>query len=210
MTYLITQSLLSSWNYQFNCMEGQEENARNEFIRTLHREPGEPTPAMIQGIEFEKKCYAVANGAELWELDAEYNGVTAVANIISGAQIQVKLKRTITVHGMDILVYGILDALKAGVIYDIKRMYVKRHSDTMVYKELAGKYLNSPQHPTYFYLVPEADEFQYLVSDGENLYIEKYSREETPDIRSIIDEFLRWLESEGLYEEYIKYWEAKS
>ena len=31
--YLITQSLLSSWNYTFNCFEGYEEEAQAEFLQ---------------------------------------------------------------------------------------------------------------------------------------------------------------------------------
>jgi len=82
--YLITQSLIASWAYTFDCREGREEAARQEFMRTLRREKGEQTEAMRSGVLFENAVYALAAGAPnkpggQWE-----NGVKAVADIIRG------------------------------------------------------------------------------------------------------------------------------
>ncbi len=60
--------------------------------------------------------------------------------------------------------YGVLDYLKCGVIYDTK--YSKTYK--------VNKYLDSPQHPMYFVLAPEAYEFQYKICDGEWIYTEIY------------------------------------
>ena len=73
--------------------------------------------------------------------------------------------------GTCLLYTSILDALKAGTIYDVKYL-----NKSMGSAELAWKYLESAQHPAYFYIVPEAHEFKYLVSDGKDLYIEQYPR----------------------------------
>ena len=202
MRYLITQSLLSAWGYLFSCPEGQEEEARAAFMQTLNREATEPSDAMLNGRKFEDAVYlAAAKGCVphcRWE-----SGITAVAGIIAGAQVQVKAKREITVDGMDFLVYGILDALQAGVIYDVKFL-----NKSLGIVELAGKYLNSPQHPAYFYLIPEAYEFRYLVSDGQDLYIESYSREETPFIGKIISEFVQSMSEMNLLDTYAEKWKA--
>ena len=61
--YLITQSLLSSWNYVFDCFEGYEDEAREEFMQTLRREKGEQSEAMLKGIAFENLCYSIADGS---------------------------------------------------------------------------------------------------------------------------------------------------
>lgn len=210
MTYLITQSLISAWAYMFDCFEGNEENAKAEFERVLRREKGVPTEAMQAGIDFEKAVYEEAAGlprpTTKWE-----PGVRAVAKIIRGAQVQVKLSRPIEVDGEQYLVYGILDALKAGTIYDVK-FRVKSlcpGSDANGNNDIYGKYLNSPQHPFYFYLVPEAQKFLYLVSDGEDIYIEPYYPNECRSAGEIIREFIRSIIELGYWNTYREHWVAK-
>ena len=119
--YLITQTLLSSWAYVFNCWEGTEEDAMSDFLRTLKREPSEPTDAMLEGIEFENEVYAAASGKKREPHAKWESGIQLVATFLRGAQTQVKAQRDIRVHGMDFLVYGILDGLRAGVIFDVKK-----------------------------------------------------------------------------------------
>ena len=201
--YLMTQSLLSAWAYQFDCFEGCEEDAQAAFLRTLRREPGEQTEAILNGISFETGVYLAAAGLPdkpnpKWE-----RGTKAVADIIRGAQIQVKVSREITVDGMTFLLYGILDALKAGTIYDVKFM-----NKSMGGVDVYGKYLDSAQHPAYFYLVPEASEFTYLLSDGDDLYIETYRRENTRPISAFIHEFIESIRQQGLMDIYKKHWRA--
>ena len=205
--FLITQSLLSSYAYQFECREECAEEARESFLATLRREAKETTEAMQNGIDFENAVYAIAGGLGFsalppvqlrWE-----SGIRKVADIIHGAQIQVKLKREIEVDGMNFLVYGILDGLKAGVIYDVK--FKNRNFKEI---DVYGDYVDSPQHPAYFYLCPEAYEFNYLVSDGEDLYIETYRPEETKHIGTLIHDFLQGIKSSGDFETYKEHWLA--
>ena len=157
----------------------------------------------LNGIEFENAVYATAYGCDptghKWE-----HGIRKVASIIKGAPVQIKAQREIKVGSMDFLVYGVLDALKAGTIYDIKFSNKSFNS-----ADLAGKYLTCSQHPIYFYIVPEANEFQYLVSDGEDLYIESYQRKDTPFIGDIIGGFIDGIKSEGLLDVYKQKWCAK-
>ena len=61
----------------------------------------------------------------------------------------------------------------------------------------------------YFYLVPEAYEFRYLVSDGQDLYVEKYHPDECRDIKDIVAEFLDSITSMGLLPLYKEKWLAK-
>ena len=60
--YLMTQSLLSAWLYQYNCAEGYEEEARESFLKTLRREPTESSESMERGIAFEDAVYEVICG----------------------------------------------------------------------------------------------------------------------------------------------------
>ena len=202
--YLITQSLLSAWGYMFDCFEGCEDDAREEFIKTLRREEKPTTPEMQNGIDFEDAVYAEAAGRPRKAYPAWEKGISKVAAIVRGAPVQVRAKRPITVDGMDFLIYGVLDALKAGTIYDVK---FKNKSFNSL--DLAGDFMNSPQHPAYFYLVPEATEFRYLVSDGSDIYIEPYTREGTPFIGDIIHDFIESIRSMGLMELYKEKWLAK-
>lgn len=202
--YLITQSLLSAWNYVHYCREGQEEEAMASFLSTLRREPVEQTEAMAHGIEFETAVYAEAAGQvrpphPKWE-----HGICEVAAFLKDAQFQVRVQREISVGGMTFLVYGVLDALHAGVIYDVK---FKAKSFGSL--DLAGEYFNSPQHPFYFFLVPEAHLFRYLVSDGTDLYLEQYTPEESEDAGELIHEFIQFLTASRLMDTYKQYWVAR-
>lgn len=202
--YLITQSLVAAWAYMFDCREGFEAEAKEDFLRVLRREPGETTEAMQNGIEFENAVYAEAFGTAHEPIERWQRGIRAVAQIIRGAQVQVRLSRTIEVDGTEYLVYGVLDALKAGVISD-----VKFSNKPLSGYDAYGKYLNSPQHPFYLYLVPEASEFQYLLSDGDDLYVERYRREEGRSASSVISEFIESIRDMGLLDLYREKWVAR-
>lgn len=201
--YLITQSLLSAWEYMFDCHEGCEEDAKADFLLTLERQKKPQTEAMLNGIAFENEVYAHAHGLPRNPHDKWEPGIRKVAAIVGNAPVQVKAMRDIEVHGIPFLVYGILDALQAGVIYDVKFRNKSLGSD-----DIYGKYINSPQHPAYFYIVPEAVEFRYLVSDGEDVYQEVYTRENTRFIGDIISEFISSISSMGLLDTYKGHWKA--
>ena len=197
----ITKTLLESWRYCFSCYEGYEEEAYADFLRTLRREPSETTEAMMNGLTFEDRVYRAAAGKTI-RSDAKWReGALKVAEVIKGAQIQVPISRPIEVDGTTYLLNGVLDALKAGVIYDVKFL-----NKSLGSSDVYGKWLNCTQHPAYFYLVPEAHEFQYVGSDGEDIYIETYQRDQTPYIGEIIHDFLEFLKSEGLTDVFMEKW----
>ena len=185
----------------FSCYEGYEEEAYADFLRTLRREPSETTEAMMNGLTFEDRVYRAAAGKTI-RSDAKWReGALKVAEVIKGAQIQVPISRPIEVDGTTYLLNGVLDALKAGVIYDVKFL-----NKSLGSSDVYGKWLNCTQHPAYFYLVHEAHEFQYVGSDGEDIYIETYQRDQTPYIGEIIHDFLEFLKSEGLTDVFMEKW----
>ena len=188
MKLKITKTLLESWAYTFSCFEGCEEDAYSDFLKTLNREPLEETEALAAGRTFEHMCYTLAEGKQ-WAPGTQWlAGAQKVADILTGAQFQVPVSCDLQVAGQDFWLYGICDAVKAGVIYDVKfRM------KSLGAEDVYGKYLDCSQHPLYLKALPEAYRFEYLVSDGTDLYVEKYNRRNSKPIEEHIMNFWAWL-----------------
>lgn len=201
MRYLITPSLLNSWLYidlcsanvreaeaDTECLEdkilAKQEKTYLEFLDTLERKPHPTTHAQQMGIDFEASCY---------------RGETEVSPIIEGGTFQAVGTRKESIGGIDFLLYGRLDVLKDGVIYDIKR--VSRYE--------VGKYVHSAQHMFYLTLFPKAKYFEYLAWDGAKLHRERYFREDCIPTETLIANFMDWLEAKNLMEVYKANWQSK-
>lgn len=203
--YLMTHSLLSSWLYAMEDDSDEdmtsERDSMAEFMQVLRREPTETTPAMQKGIDFEDLVTRIAKGVECPGDPDEptYEAAVTVADRVRGGTFQFKAYKNITVNGMDFLLYGRIDVLKAGEVIDIK--FSGRYE--------RGEYFDSTQHPTYMELVPEANRFTYLVSDGRKVWSETYLREETPGIHGVISDFVDWLVATGYMAVYKEHWATK-
>lgn len=221
--YMITHSLLSSWLYAMK--ENPYETADSEadpmadFMRVLRREPTPTSEAMQNGIDFENLVTEIVTGQfrPEWKpsggIDPNtgealgmtvypkwYDAANKVADIIDGGLLQVPEFDTVDIGGMKIFLYGRLDALKAGTIYDIK--FSKGYD--------RGKYFDSTQHPMYLKLVPEAHNFVYIVSNGTDVWTEEYRRDELQtDIINIAEDFLAFIRMMGLMDLYKEKWLAK-
>jgi hypothetical protein len=180
----ITTSLLNSWLYIFK--SDDTEKAYEDFLNSLNKTPGPPNIYMERGIEFEQQC---VDGI-----------VPVISDLIKGGVFQAVATKDIEVDNIPVLMYGKLDVLKAGIIYDIKR----------VSKYETQKYFDSYQHHFYMELVPEAREFRYLINDGNETYVETYRRDETIPLTPVISSFFSWLRSKGLFALYIHKWQAKN
>lgn len=196
----ITKTLLDAWAYTFDCYEGGEEDAMNDFIKTLNREPIEETEAIANGKAFENLVWDLAEGHEVtpgkWTA-----GARKIAEIVKGGQWQVHVATDVTVNGRVFWLHGFCDVVKAGVIYDIK---FKAKSFNSL--DLYGSYRGHSQHSAYLRCLQEAYEFVYLVSDGEDLYTEAYNRRTSRPIEEIIGEFMSWLET---HPDLLKIYEEK-
>lgn len=195
--FLITQSLLSSWQYQYGAYD--PEAARDDFIRVLSREPTEQSEAMCNGLAFEQYVMDYCAGKPVDDKNKWKRGIERVGELVHGSVFQLAASREITVEGLELLLYGRLDALKAGIIRDIK--FSKTYE--------AGKYYNSPQHPMYLACVPEAKAFEYVISNGADVYVERYTRVDITPIEDMIRAFLHDMRFEGLLDLYRRKWEAK-
>lgn len=199
--YLITPSLLNSWLYIWECgrnvkesendticiedkiFEAQEK-AKQDFINTLNRIPSPPNEYMLAGIEFEEQCY---------------KGKTCISPIIKGGSYQIVGKKEVRVENMRFLMYGRLDVLKGGTIYDIKR----------IWKYTLPKYRWSSQHGFYLDLFSRANKFEYLAYDGNRLHREVYYRNEYKPTVEVIKEFIEWLKENNLLDVYKEKWKSK-
>lgn len=188
--YLITSSLLDSWQY---LLKGQYGNM-SDFLSTLKRQPHETTKAQQDGFDFED--YMIENYMPT-----------------KNGQYQVKVSKEYTsLNGITYVLYGRLDCLKEGVIYDYK------HTN----KYEVGKFFNRCQTSMYMELVPEAYKMQYVIGIKKtqyqiqdvndcpyNLYLEDYRREEVTPIEDVINRFEEWLNLTNLMETYKQYWISK-
>lgn len=204
--YMITHSLLASWLYAmknnpYSDSETEPEDPLEEFQKILNREPTETTEAMQNGIDFEDLVTSyVMNRPDQPDKNEPWSAPALnISDIVAGGQLQVKCGKTVEIGGLSIFLYGRLDALKAGTIYDIK--FSKSYE--------RGKYYDSTQHPMYFELVPEATTFTYLVSNGGESWSESYRRDETQSIIPVISEFLGWLQGAGMMELFKSRWMAR-
>lgn len=220
MAYLMTHSLLSSWlrSMKDNPWEEgddpEKETALEEFMHVLRREKTPTSPAMQSGIDFEDLVTAILTGQEkanyhMTSRDGSqtlkvfavaehpwYEAACKVAGMIQGAKLQYVARRYVTIGGMDFLLYGRLDAMKEGRIFDIK--YSGSYE--------RGKFRDSTQHPMYYRLVPEMMNFTYIVSNGTDVWTEVYWYDEVPRIEPVITDFLQWLRDMNLMETYKEYW----
>ena len=154
---------------------------------------------MLLGQKFENCLNAVLNGAEIDTTHEWHKPITELASELQGAQQQVRLSRDTSVGDINFVLHGVLDYLRAGVIYDTKF--------SKTYK--VGKYLTSPQHPMYFALVPEASKFSYKICDGEWVYTETYTPDEVEPIERTIKNFIDYLKRTSLLDVYLSNWQSK-
>ena len=190
--YYITPTLLNSW--QYNIKNGTLE----DFIKVLNKEKFEPTESILKGFEYEK--YMQENFEET----------------LRGAY-QVKVSKE---YG-DYLLYGIIDCLKGGIIYDYK--YTKNYEE--------GKFFNNHQTLMYLEMVPEAKKMVYLITNKFNkteypdlnfkdvskveyevgdIFREEYTKDMFPEtMNSILHKFEQWLKQYNLFDLYTEKWKCK-
>lgn len=198
---LVTPSLLNSWLYIWLsranvkesandaiCLEDKQDlamqKAYDEFLSTLRREQTPPNGNMLRGIQYEDDCY---------------KGLTDASPIIKGGAFQIVGKKDVVVDNVPFLMYGRLDVLKNGIIYDIKR--VTRYA--------TQKYLHSAQHGFYMDLFPNASQFTYLAFDGNKLHQETYYRGQYKPTEAILSDFIQWLRENNLWDVYASLWASK-
>ena len=187
--------MLDNWLFSYKLDDGYE-----SFLKTLNREPIQPTKRMLDGVAFENVLNNVLDGVPIAPDHEWYTPIVEMALELSGSQQQVNLYADsgITYNGVPILLHGVLDYLKAGHIYDCKltRNY---HLNKYFWED-------TTQTAMYLALVPEAFDFTYIISDGKYVYRERYPRDIVPPIQPTIKQFLAYLEKQNLIEIFERKW----
>ena len=186
---LITPTLLNSFQYYIQDEYKSPADSRADFLRTLSRERFEPNEAMQRGIDFENEIKTIADKfieLKIEDYEAKSN-LFKIADIVKGGLWQQTCKKDLTIGNQEFLLYGKCDVVKRDTIYDIKF--------TSNYE--LGKFLDSAQHLIYLYCL-DLPKFQYLVSDGEEYWVEDYHNHAgiEDEIKSKISDFLSYLEND--------------
>lgn len=194
--YLLTPTLLNSFQYYKGYEGDHEPLIYEDFLRTLAREPSEPTEAMMKGIEFEHKIYQVTTKAG----PSDEKVVNELAEVVDSGMWQQSVKKELSHNNMDLLLYGRTDVIKQDYVYDIK--FTKNYA--------FPKFLDSAQHLVYLYC-SQLPKFSYLISNGTEWWREDYdnSDEVLELLRTKIDDFLNFLETDHRAKSlYFNQWEA--
>ena len=169
--YLVTPTLIQSWQYWYNYDGDNEEEVKTSFLKTLKREKTPTNEAMQAGINFEKQVIQCSYDKP-WTCNevmacSGNNCILDIAQIIENGMFQVALKKEIKVAETNFLLYGKADVIKEDTIFDIK--YTTNASNYNI-----GKYSNSVQHLLYMFCA-ELSKFQYIISDGDSYWLEDYN-----------------------------------
>jgi len=119
VSYLVTASLLNSWEWYLNSWDEGEDAARLDFEATLRREPIADNDAMAAGRAFEDAVTALCLGGVEPSEDSYGDCVREVAEYVRGKIFQYKASRPVSIDGIDFLLYGRMDAFGGPWIDDI-------------------------------------------------------------------------------------------
>jgi hypothetical protein len=195
--YLITASLLNSYQYYIQDEFKSPADSRADFLKTLSRERFKPNQAMQKGIDFEDSVSGRVEGTPA----PEGHPIYEIGKIVSGGLWQQTCKKDLQVGDQEFLLYGRMDVIKRDTIYDIKF--------TSNYE--LGKFMNSSQHRIYLYCLG-LPKFQYLISDGKEYWIEDYHNHEgiEDELKGMISDFMSYLENDKEAKEmFLTNWESK-
>lgn len=214
--YLITPTLLNSYDYYIQDEFKSPANSRADFLKTLSRGKFEPNQAMQKGIDFENDVLDACNNKleadyskieprfvksvidseamstkeiSNWIIMREYiDCVENVAKIVNRGLWQESVKKDLQIGNQEFLLYGKTDVIKRDTVYDIK--YTSNYE--------LGKFLNSAQHLIYLYCTG-LPKFKYLISNGKDFWQEDYFNNGNieNEIKSKINDFLSYLENDS-------------
>jgi hypothetical protein len=188
--YLITSSLLNSYQYYIEDEFKSPADSRADFLKTLSKEKFEPNQAMQKGIDFENDIKAKCDNILLDKKEnIDYEVIcNDIATIVKDGLWQQTCKKELKIGNQEFLLYGKMDVIKRDTIYDIK--YTSNYE--------LGKFLGSAQHLIYLYCTG-LPKFKYLISNGKDFWIEDYFNSVNIEyyIKNKINNFLSYLENDN-------------
>lgn len=188
--YLITPTLINSYQYYIEDEFKSPADSRADFLKTLSKEKFEPNQAMQKGIDFENDIKAKCDNILLDKKEnIDYEVIcNDIATIVKDGLWQQTCKKELKIGNQEFLLYGKMDVIKRDTIYDIK--YTSNYE--------LGKFLGSAQHLIYLYCT-ELPKFKYLISNGKDFWIEDYFNSVNIEnkIKNKINNFLSYLENDN-------------
>lgn len=219
MKYLITSSLLDSFDWLKRCPKSWQKKAMDDFIGMLRREKRPTSPECQRGIDFEnlvcKNCNEMSE-FDLLNFFSEYyeeKGLSdervndacrvtlEIVNRCKGGKQQEKVMKDIVVDGNEYHLFGYADIVLPNAIYDIK---------TTSHFKGDEAYLKRSQHRIYSICTGITD-FDYLVADykGSNApqeFYDVYARtgiyEDLEIISNRIRSLVKFIDLSGLRKDY--------
>lgn len=217
MKYLITSSLLDSFDWLKNCPKSWQKKAMDDFIGMLRREKRPTSPECQRGIDFEDLvCRSglsyndfVSHITKMYEekglngekLNKAVEVTSKIYNLCISGEQQKKLMKDIVVDGKEYHLFGYADIVLPNVIYDIK---------TTTHFKGDEAYLKRSQHRIYS-ICTEIEYFDYLVADynGSNAPQEFYDvyastnlDEDIEVISNRIRQLMKFIDLSGLRKDY--------
>lgn len=224
MKYLITSSLLDSFDWLKNCPKSWRKKAMDEFIGMLRREKRPTSPECQRGIDFENlvcrsgladndfvlhitKMYD-DKGIHGEKLDKAVETTYEIyERCVSGEQ-QKKLMKDIVVDGSEYHLFGYADIVLPNVIYDIKTTTCFKGDEA---------YLKRSQHRIYS-ICTGIEYFDYLVADYRgssvpqefhDVYVETNLDEDFEIISGRVRSLVKFIDLSGLRKDYEEIFTAK-
>lgn len=182
MAKLITTSLIGAIEFYQTCPAHWKKDALKGLSNQLNRVKWEPTPAIQNGFDFEKRVELDSHKMkhmQSFELIGTDNYKSIVNKVFKG-QFQRVTKKIVNIDGVEYCLYGRIDVYFPNKIVDLKT--------TGSYKK--DKYLKTTQHLMYCYS-ENTNTFQYIIAEWDlyptikAVHIENYemeSREKTKEI----------------------------
>lgn len=217
MKYLITSSLLDSFDYLKNCPANYQPKAIDDFIAMLQRKPRPTSEACQRGIDFERlvcdncnnmteeqfKGYASAYWTKKGckNLESALFTTCEISNRCRGGKQQVALMKDVTFGDKEFHLFGYSDVLFPDKIIDIKT--TARYTGET-------SYTNRSQHLIYA-LCTGIEKFEYLVAEYKGNYpVDLHSISLSLDIEECgqilanrIQNIVEFMQNSGLWEDYV-------
>ena len=217
MKYLITSSLLDSFDYMKTCPYPYQEKAMEDFIAMIQRKPRPTSDACQRGIDFEnhicQNCNKMndedfATYSEWYWQDKGCKDVenaewvsTSIARDCRGGNQQVPVMKDIMVGENEYHLFGYADVIQPDRIIDIKTTARYKGEDA---------YRNRSQHLIYA-VCTGIRTFDYLVAEFKGKYpvdlheirIEQNLEESEKFLKTRILVIESFLHNAGLWDDYV-------
>lgn len=227
MKYLITGTLLDSYDWLKSCPKNWKAKAYEDFASVIRRCKQPPSEACLRGIEFEKlicercnsldeeayikyvRAYYENHGVKGYEVDMAMYTTCNIAKQCRGGEQQVQVKKDIIIGGEEYHLFGYADV----VFPDEKIIDIKT---TGKYKG-GYSYVKRSQHYIYS-LCTGINTFKYLIADYKESKIPRdlhqVEFEMTQDenlwvLEKRIEGLMNYIKNEGLFDDYCNIYSAQ-